>query len=95
MVEGGGITLVFALVALGLVIIVSFPFAIAVGFAMGEAEETNLVSTIMGFFAATATSVLVPPVIFVAGTLVYFDLRVRKEGLNTDRLSQEMGVVRG
>lgn len=88
-----GITMVFALVALGLVIIVSIPFAIGAGLAMGEGEEPNLTSTVMGFLAATATSILVPPVVFIAGTLLYFDLRVRKEGLETDRLSQEMGIT--
>ena len=88
-----GINMVFALVALGLVIIVSIPFAIAAGIAMGEGEEANLTSTIMGFLGATVTSVLVPPVIFIAGTLLYYDLRVRKQGFNTDRLSQDMGIA--
>lgn len=88
-----GINMVFGLVALGLVIIVSIPFAIASRIAMGEGEEANMASTIMEFLAAATTSVLVLPVIFIAGTLLYYDLRVRKEGFNTDRLSQEMGIV--
>ena len=88
-----GINMVFGLVALGLVIVVSLPFAIAAGMAMGDGEEANLASTIMEFLAATATSVLVLPVIFIAGTLLYYDLRVRKEGFNMDRLSQEMGIA--
>ena len=88
-----GINMVFGLVALGLVIIVSIPFAIASRIAMGEGEEANLASMTMDLLAAAATSVLVLPVIFIAGTLLYYDLRVRKEGFNTDRLSQEMGIV--
>ena len=88
-----GISMVFALVALGIFIIVSLPFAIAVLLAMGEGGDSNLASTVLGFLAATVTSVLVPPVIFIAGTLVYYDLRVRKEGFDTDRLSLEMGVT--
>ncbi len=88
-----GISMVFGLVALGLVILVSLPFAIAVGFSMGEGEESNLASTIMGFLGTTATSVIVPPIVFIAGTLVYFDLRVRKEGFNTEKLSQDMGLT--
>lgn len=88
-----GISLVFGLVAFGLVIMVSIPFAIAVLLAIGEGGESSPASTIIGFLAAATTSVIVPPVIFIAGTLVYFDLRVRKEGFDTDRLSQEMGVT--
>ncbi len=88
-----GLIMVFALVALGLFIIISLPFAMAVLVAMGEGGESNLASMVIGFLAATVTSVLVTPVMLIAGTLVYYDLRVRKEGFDTGRLSQEMGIT--
>ena len=36
--------------------------------------------------------ILVPPVTYIATTLLYYDLRVRKEGYDMSRLSAEMGV---
>jgi hypothetical protein len=36
---------------------------------------------------------IVLPVLFIAGTLLYYDLRVRKEQYNVSALSQEMGIA--
>ena len=33
------------------------------------------------------------PIVFIAGTLLYYDLRVRKEQYDLSALSQEMGTV--
>jgi len=35
----------------------------------------------------------VPPVLSIAITLLYYDLRVRNEGFNIEKLSQEMGLA--
>jgi hypothetical protein len=45
------------------------------------------------FLAGMVVSVFVAPVAFVATTLLYFDLRVRKEEYDTEALSREMGMV--
>lgn len=87
-----GLTIVFALVALGLFIIISLPFAIVLLGATEGSEEPGLAPTLIGFLSATVTSVLVTPVMLIAGTLLYYDLRVRKEGFDTERLSQDMGI---
>ena len=38
-------------------------------------------------------SILIQPFFFTAFALLYFDIRVRKEGFTLSRLSQEMGVT--
>jgi len=38
-------------------------------------------------------AVAVPPIAGIASTLIYYDLRVRKENYDLTTLSQEMGVA--
>ena len=40
-----------------------------------------------------AVEIVVAPIVFIAGTLLYYDLRVRKEQYDLSALSQEMGTV--
>ena len=37
--------------------------------------------------------VIVPPVLFISGTLIYYDVRLKKEGYDFRSLSVEMGVL--
>lgn len=86
-----GITLVFGLVSLGLGILLTAPFAIA-GRVAAPDEATTL-STALNVLGSMVVAVVVPPVGFIAGTLIYYDLRVRKENYDFAALSREMGLV--
>jgi hypothetical protein len=86
-----GISLVFGLVAIGLAILLTVPFALAVG--MVAPEDPTTLSTALGIVANVLVAVAVPPVVFIAETLLYYDLRVRKENYNLAILSQEMGMA--
>ena len=51
----------------------------------------GFVNTTLGDLLTTLGSVFVVPIEYVGATLVYFDLRVRKEAYDLDRLTSEMG----
>ena len=86
-----GFRLVFVLVGMGLGFLVYVPFALLSWIvAPDDATSASLAIQTVGTVAA---AVAVPPVIFIAGTLLYYDLRVRKEDYDIATLSQEMGVV--
>ncbi len=84
-----GHLLVYTLIALGLVIVLSTPFALAVS--LGTAG--TFVSNLTQIAGSLVVGVLVPPVVVIATTLLYFDLRVRNERFDLRRLSLEMGVA--
>ena len=48
-------------------------------------------NTTPGDLLTTIVNLLIFPIVYVGGTLVYFDLRVRKEAYDLDRLTSEMG----
>ena len=76
---------VFSVLAAALIISTS-PFVI--GLLLGA--TTGLV----GDFALEVVSILTIPVSVIAGTLLYFDLRVRSEGYSMDKLAEELEVGR-
>jgi hypothetical protein len=76
---------------MGLGLVLTLPFGVASGIA--APEETNAVGATFVFLAGMVVSVLVPPVASIAATLLYFDLRVRKEDYDTEALSREMAMV--
>lgn len=85
-----GISLVFSLVVLGLAIIITIPFAMANGiFQLGP---STLGST-MQIATSMAVTTLAPPVLFIANTLLYYDIRVRKEHFDLKQLSNDMGLA--
>ena len=84
--------IVYSLVALGLVIVIVLPFLIVASVTAAEQEPT-LVGRIAVTVGATLASILVLPVTYIPATLLYYDLRVRKEGYNVSRLSEEMGFA--
>ena len=81
-----GHSIVYILVFIGLTVAVFLPFMI-LGLMMGE-ETSGALSTI----GATASTVIALPVLYIAATLLYFDIRLRKEGCDSARLSAEMGA---
>ena len=40
-----------------------------------------------------AVTTLAPPVLFIANTLLYYDMRVRKEHFDLEQLSNDMGLA--
>ena len=86
-----GISLVVGLVALGLAILITVPFAV-LSSAMGVTQSSGL-DILLDSLGSIAVEIAVAPVVFIAGTLLYYDLRVRKEQYDLSVLSQEMGTV--
>ena len=86
-----GISVVVGLVSLGLALVISLPFQVISRITAPEAATT--LSSTVEFLGELAVVLVVPPVGAIAGTLLYYDLRVRKEGFDMLSLSREMGVV--
>ncbi|MCI0440489.1 MAG: glycerophosphoryl diester phosphodiesterase membrane domain-containing protein [Chloroflexi bacterium] len=86
-----GIFVVVSLILLGLGILIVAPLALISRFA--APEESNLASQSLQFVGNLLVSVVVPPVAAIAATLLYYDLRVRKENYDLNALSQEMGIA--
>ena len=81
-----GHSIVYLLVFIGLTVAVFLPFMI-LGLMLGE-DTSGALSTV----GATASTVIALPVLYIAATLLYFDIRLRKEGYDAARLSAEMGA---
>ena len=83
-----GIGLVFAIVIVVAAMVISIPIGVigGVAFAAGSGG-------IVASLAAAAASILITPFAYIAGTLIYFDLRVRKEGFDLDVLADETSRV--
>ena len=84
-----GITVVLLLVLLGLGLVLAAPFALA---SRLVAPDGNTVSgTAFEYLSGLIVAVAVPPLLAIATTLLYYDLRVRKENYDFNALSREMG----
>jgi len=86
-----GIKLVLLLALTGLAIVVTLPFAGILG--VVDAEPASTMATALRFIGSLIVEVVVPPVWFIAGTLIYYDLRVRREEYSVDTLSRDMGIA--
>ncbi len=86
-----GITLVVLLVMIGLGLVVQAPFAIASYFA--APEGSTALGNAFRFAGSLVARTVAPPVAAIAFTLLYYDLRVRREGYDVHALSREMGVA--
>ena len=82
---------VYLLVAFGLSVVLLLPFLL-VSF-VAAPDATTFVSQAIQIIGSAVVGVIVPPVIFIAATLLYYDLRVRNEDYDVVRLSQEMGLI--
>lgn len=86
-----GITLVLALVAIGLSIMVNIPFlALSAG---ADLDPSTGVGAAINEVAALLVVTITTPVLFIAGTLLYYDMRVRREKYDLATLSREMGMT--
>ncbi len=83
---------VYSLLALGLLIVIMLPFLI-VASVTAAGEEFSSTGQIAVWIGTTIGSLVVLPITYIPATLLYYDLRVRKEEYNVERLSEEMGYV--
>ena len=86
-----GHVIVYSLTVLGLWFVLSIPL-IFMGLASG-ADTQSFARTAVGVVMNGAVSILITPITLIATTLLYYDLRVRKEEYDLNRLSQEMGIA--
>ena len=84
---------VYSLVSIGLLIVLNTPMLI-LGGATSSGESPSLWMSLIGVVVNRASSILIAPVTFIATTLLYYDLRIRKENYDIPRLSLEMGIAR-
>ena len=77
-----GIGVLFIAIAAGVYIVALIPIVIAALVASQSA---------VGVIIISAVTVLVTPFLVIGGTVVYLDLRVRKENYTLDRLAAELG----
>ena len=82
-----GITVVVTLVLIGLGLLIATPFALAPRIA------APVIGDVFGLLGSIGVAVAVPPLAGIASTLIYYDLRVRKENYDFTTLSQEMGLA--
>ena len=85
--------LVYSLLALGLLIVIMLPFLIVASVTAAGNEEFSTLGQVAVTVGATLGAIIVLPVTYIPATLLYYDLRVRKEGYNVSRLSEEMGFA--
>ena len=86
----GAIAMVVGLVIIGLSILVTLPF---VALALMVSADRSPVAMLLFTLSVELMYVVVMPVVFIAGTLTYYDLRVRKEEYDIETLSREMGAA--
>lgn len=88
-----GHLLVYAFVVIGLLFVLSIP-SLVLGSAAASGEAQSFATSAIGIVLNRIVSILIAPVTFIATTLLYYDLRVRKENYDIERLSMEMGYAR-
>ena len=84
--------LMYVIVAMGMAIVLMLPIGIIAAVVSGGPEMSGVGETILGVGQAVI-SILIPPLIYTALALLYFDIRVRKEGFTLAQLAREMGVA--
>ena len=86
-----GFAVLLGLVSLGLGILVTVPITLPL-WVLGSAPD-SILNVVLVFTSQLAVRIAVLPVIFIASTLLYYDLRVRKEQYTISKLTQEMGIA--
>jgi hypothetical protein len=77
------LSIVIGLVSLGLALVLSVPFA------MIGADPSSIIGVSSKFLGSLLVELAVPPVLCIAGTLLYYDVRVRNEAYDLATLSRE------
>ena len=87
-----GHLLIYGFVVLGLFFALSIPSFILGAAVAGETQ--SFAASAMGIVLNRIVSILIAPVTFIATTLLYYDLRIRKENNDIERWPTEMGYER-
>ncbi len=87
-----GIGLVFAIIITVVIMVIAIPVGI-VGAIAGAIAAGEQGAGILGPIAGALATIVVTPFAYIGGTLLYFDLRVRKEGFDLDALAAETSRV--
>ncbi len=82
-----GRLILLTLIALGMLVALTLPAALL------ATEEPNAIVDTLSFLSDTVVAVLVSPLVAIGGTLIYFDLRVRKEGYDAEALAKEAATA--
>ena len=88
-----GHLLIYSFVVLGMFFALSLP-SFVLGTAAIEGEAQSVATSTISIVLNRVVSILIAPITFIATTLLYYDLRVRKENYDISRLSEEMGIAR-
>ncbi len=88
-----GHLLIYSFVVLGLFFALSMP-SLILGAATVSGEGQSIAASTVSIILNRIVSILIAPVTFIATTLLYYDLRIRKEDYDMTRLSEEMGIAR-
>ena len=77
-----------SLIVLGMLIVLTLPAAL-----IASAEEPIAIADTLSFLSDMVVAVLVSPLVAIGGTLIYFDLRVRREGYDSEALTREVSTA--
>ena len=77
-----------SLIVLGMFIALSLPAQL-----IASAEEPIAIADTLSFLSDMVVAVLVSPLVAIGGTLIYFDLRVRREGYDSEALTREVSTA--
>ena len=69
----------------------NIPFAIL--FQGLSIEQVSVLNQILAILVANISSIIALPVVFIFSTLLYYDLRVRKEEYSLVDMSSETGIA--
>lgn len=86
-----GMSMIVGLVVIGLFMLTTIPFLIVAGIVLGE-ETEGFAASLISFAGGLVVAVVTGPVGFIATTLIYFDLRTRKEGYGLEALSKDLDL---
>ena len=88
-----GHLLLYSFVVVGIFFALSIPSFI-LGAAVTPGDGQSVLASTISIVLNRIVSILIAPVTFIATTLLYYDLRIRKENYDIPRLSVEMGIAR-
>ena len=86
-----GTMIVLGLMAFGMSVVLNVPFVI--GTLVAGLDTTFGLPASVAFAATLLIEVVLPPVLFIAGTLMYYSLRFEKEPFNLATLRQELEIA--
>ena len=87
-----GIVLVVLIVIIGVALVIGVPLGV-MGAIAGSVAAGDQGATAGGAIAGAVATAVITPYAYIAGALLYFDLRVRKEGFDLDALTAETSRV--